>query len=134
VGSGIRFARDQLLAHHPKLSHGKFCNAFAQAATALAGRAPTLIRSQVIGALARAIALIEDGHTQLGLAWGPENPVPSLSARPLSVQRWAVRSGCIAGPEAFCGRARVLAIGGVPIDEAVRRIAPMIHGDNEMNM
>lgn len=131
--SDIRFVRDRLLEQHPKLAYGPIREAFAREATGLAERAPGLTRSATIVELARVVALVGDGHTQVGLAWDSKI---GFHRYPLDLYRFSdgffVRG---VSPELarFAG-ARVVSIGGMPIDEVVARVVPVIHGDNEMKL
>ena len=101
---------------------------FRREVDALDARLPTLRRSQVIVGIMRLAAMIGDGHTTtwlqgfgsslrfpLVLRWFPEG-FHVIAAPP--EHAWAI------------GR-ELVAIGGVPIDQALERVTPAVSHDNQ---
>jgi hypothetical protein len=60
---------DTIRLRHPKLVDRVIRSRFDSVVNVVAGRIGTLPRHRAIMELARVVAVLEDGHTQLGLAW-----------------------------------------------------------------
>jgi hypothetical protein len=92
---------------------------------------PTTSRSRMIVAWARAIATLRDGHTQLGLSWDGKIGFHRFPLQLYWFTDGLFVIGVAPGQERLLG-AQLLKIGHTPVDSAVNRITPVIHGDNEM--
>ena len=128
----VRRLVDTLKARHPKLRAFDARARFDSLATIVIGRVDTLPRSRAIMEIARLVASLEDGHTQLGLWWDD-----SVGFARYPFRLFVFEDGVFvtrARPEArsLLGK-RIIRIGSIPIDSVIRRLRPFLHGDNEMN-
>jgi hypothetical protein len=128
----VRLLVDTLKAHHPKLRLFDVRARFDSLAPIVIRRVDTLPKPRAIMEVARLLALLEDGHTQLGLWWDDSI---GFARYPLRV--FVFDDGVFvtrARPEAMplLGK-RIVRIGSVPIDTVIGRLRPFLHGDNEMN-
>jgi len=129
----LLFLRQELLTHHPKLFYGPPRQRFEQAVTRLQTQVARMPRERIIMEIARALATVQDGHTQIDPA---NDDAIGFHRYPfrlywysdgLFVRSVAPEYGKLAG-------AKLLDVGGVPVDTLVRRLRPYIHGDNEMTV
>jgi hypothetical protein len=125
----LRFMAAELERRHANLFHSVSRERFAAALAGLDARIPHLRRNEIIVGMMRLAAMVGDGHTRVeplkDLAFG----FPSL---PLKLYLFEdglyVRA---ARPEqADLLGARIEAIGGVPVEEAIRRAAEIASRDN----
>ena len=129
----LRVMMDELARRHRSLYHTTSAAALDSAEKALHARIPTLARHEIILELARIVARVGDGHT---------NIYPTRDAavgfRALPVTLYLFRDGLfVRAAHRIHGRlagARVLAIGGIPVEDAVRRVSPYIGHDNDMGV
>jgi hypothetical protein len=140
VGGGARDAAgwrqdlavlaDTLRTRHPKLLHPDVRAAFDRAVADLGPRLEEMDRRHRIGALARLVASLHDGHTQMGLAWDD-----AIGFRSLPIRVYLFDDGVFVvrtdSSHADLLGARLEAIDTVPIASALERLRPWVHGDNE---
>ncbi|MDT4966584.1 MAG: hypothetical protein QOJ64_1321 [Acidobacteriota bacterium] len=62
----LKFMAEEMLKRHKNLFHTTSREQFEAAITSLNDRIPTLTRSQVIVEFARIVAMVQDGHTNMG--------------------------------------------------------------------
>ncbi|HET7434077.1 MAG TPA: hypothetical protein VFN10_05110 [Thermoanaerobaculia bacterium] len=116
---------------HKDLYHSISREEFAKEVQALDARIPSLQRHEIIVELMRLAARVGDGHT---------NVAPTRDAKigfhALPVRLYFFEDGlyvrAAAAPELV--GARVTQIGGVPVDEAYRRVGELISRDNEFGV
>jgi hypothetical protein len=122
----------EMPAVHANLFHTLSRAQFDDAIADIRRRLPTLARHQLIVDLMRLAAAIGDGHT-LVAPW--RDPV-GFHTLPVSLYRFEdgyyVRAATHA--QAALLGARVTRVGGVPVDAAERRVAPLIGRDNDMGV
>ena len=117
---------------HPNLFHTVSREQFDDAIGDIRRRLPTLARHQVVVELMRLVAAIADGHTIVA-PW--RDPV-GFQTLPVILYRFAdgyyVRAA--AGDRRGLLGARVTHVGGVPVEAAEARVAPLIGRDNDMGL
>ncbi len=119
-------------AHHPKLAIAEELARFDAGVEALKLRLPALPRAGAIVAIASLVATLHDGHTQLPL---PSDPAASFHRIPLSL--YLFDDGLFVRRATETDRAllgaRILAIGELAAEDAISRLQPLLHGDNEIS-
>jgi tetratricopeptide (TPR) repeat protein len=146
--SDLRTLAAELPRMHRNAFHSVTRDSFERAIAALDAEIPSLADHEVIIGLARIVAMIGDGHTRLTL---PEDssvaferahtPTPAPADPHLALHRLPLRlelfedglfvSAATPLHAALVGR-RVLRIGNATAAEAIERVRPLIHYDNEM--
>jgi hypothetical protein len=127
----LRFMVEELQRRHPDLYHAVSREAFDAAVTDLDRRIPTLRRNEVIVGMMRIAAMVGDGHTRLDPRKDEHFGFPAL---PLKLYLFDdglyIRA---ARPDhAHLVGARIEAIGGVPVAEALTRVNELTSRDNDM--
>lgn len=127
----LRFMAREMERRHKNLYHSVSREAFAAAVADLEARLPRLERHEVIVGLMRIAALVGDGHTNVSPLKDSKFGLPSL---PLKLYLFEdglfVRA---ARPDlAPLVGARVEAIGGVAVEEAIRRAGEISPRDNDI--
>ena len=129
----LRVMMDELERRHRSLYHTTSAASFDSAEKALHARIPTLARHEIILELTRIAALVGDGHTNIY----PTRDA-AIGFRSLPVALYLFRDGLFVRAahriHAHLAGARVLTIGGMPVEEAVRRVSPYVGHDNEMGV
>lgn len=127
----LRFMVEEMKTRHPNLYHSISRKDFDAAVADLDRRIPSLHRNQIIVGMMRLAAMVHDGHTRVeprkDKAFGFRSLPLKLYDFDDSMFVRAVRPG----QERLLG-ARLEAIGGVPIGEVRKRLAPLVSGDNIM--
>jgi hypothetical protein len=128
----VRLLVDTLKEHHPKLRFFDVRLRFDSLARVVIRRVDILPRPRAILEIARLLASLEDGHTQIGLWWDD-----SIAFTRYPLRAFLFDDGVFitrAGSEAqrLLGK-RIVRIGDVPIDRVISRLRPFLHGDNEMS-
>ena len=116
---------------HKNAYHAVSKEEFRKAVAELDAQIPSLEGHQVVAGLMRLTAMIGDGHT--GFRWGP---IAANGIAPLGFYWFEdgiyVRS---AAPQyADLIGAKLVAVGGVRIDEAIKKLEPLIWRDNSMGV
>ena len=127
----LRFMAAEMERRHKNLFHTVSREEFAAAVSELEARIPTLQRNEIIVGMMRIAAMVGDGHTRVDPRKDEKFGFPSL---PLKLYWFEdgiyVRA---AAPEySNLIGARVEAVGGVPVEEAVRRVSDIASVDNIM--
>jgi hypothetical protein len=125
----LHFLASELERRHKNLFHTVSREAFAAAVAGLDARIPTLKRHEIIVGMMRIVAMVRDGHTRL-------DPLKdeAFAFHTLPVKLYLFDDGLhvfAATPahKDLLG-ARVTAIGGVPVHEALRRVGEISAVDN----
>jgi tetratricopeptide (TPR) repeat protein len=129
----LRYMAREMEARHKDLFHTMTREQFESAVGKLHDRIPTLGRNQIIVEMARIVAMVGDGHTNIAPTRDPK-----IGFRALPVKLYLFKDGLIirAAESAhadFVG-ARVVKIGDAMVDEAVARVREIIGRDNEMDV
>lgn len=127
----LRFMVEELERRHPDLYNNVSREAFAGAAADLDRRIPSLQRNQVIVGMMRIVAMIGDGHTRIDPRKDERFRFPSLPLK-LYLFEDGLYVRAAAPQQAALVGARVEAIGGVPVEEAIRRAGEISSRDNAM--
>jgi hypothetical protein len=135
VVADVRMLAAEMERLHPDLFHAvsreEFRAAFDRAASRLSG----LDRDRAIVEVMRLAALPgeRDGHT--GVYPFDAEHEPGLHGYPIRVHRFSDGTFVVAerGASGLVG-ARLLAVDGVPIDDVVERMRPLVHRDNAMTV
>jgi tetratricopeptide (TPR) repeat protein len=129
----LRHMADEMPKYHKNLFHTMTREQFEGAVAGLRERIPRLARHQVIVEMARIVALVGDGHTNIAPTRDPK-----INFRTLPVKLYLFKDGLFVraadrGHAALVG-ARVVRVGGASADEAVARVREIIGRDNEMDV
>jgi hypothetical protein len=125
----LRFMVGEIERRHPAPYAHAGREAFAAAVAELDRRIPGLQRNQIIAGMMRIAAMVGDGHTRVDPRKDTRFGFPSL---PLKLYLFEDGLYVRAATPAFAGLvgARIEAIGGVPVAEAIRRAATLASADN----
>src|SRR5688572_4387482 len=123
----------EMEARHKNLFHTMSREQFEGAVRRLHERIPALARHQIIVELARIVAMVGDGHTNVAPTRDPK-----IGFRTLPVKLYLFKDGLVVraaerGHAELVG-ARVLSVGDATADEAVARAREIIGRDNEMDV
>jgi hypothetical protein len=127
----LRFMAAEMERRHANLYHTVSREAFAAAVADLHARIPGLQRNEIIVGMMRIAAMVGDGHTRVDPRKDPKFGFPSLPLKlylfedGLYIRAAAPQFASLVG-------ARIEAIGGVPVAEAMRRAAEISSRDNEI--
>lgn len=123
----------EMRARHDNLFHTVEAARFDSAADALRTRIPELDRPGILVEIARLAALVGDGHTRFWLNRPSDTGFGQVALRVYRfADGWHVRA--VDDRHAWAAGRRLLAVGGVDIDEAFARIAPLVSRDNEQTV
>ena len=116
---------------HPDLYHAVTRERLRAEVAALAQRAPSLSRPELVVGLMRVVGLLgeRDGHSGL-YPLDPEHP-RTLHAYPLKLYSFPDGLYVIDAADRALVGARLASIEGVPAEEVVRRLRPLMTRDNE---
>lgn len=129
----LSYMAREMEARHKNLFHTMTREQFASAVGKLHERIPTLARHQIIVEMARIVAMVGDGHTNIAPTRDPK-----IGFRALPVKLYLFKDGLIIraaerGHADLIG-ARVVKIGDATADEAIARAREIIGRDNEMDI
>lgn len=127
----LRFMAAEMERRHANLYHHVSREAFAAAVADLDSRIPTLQRNQIIVGMMRIAALVGDGHTRIEPRKDDRFGFPSLPLKLYLFEDGLYIRAAAPAHAALVG-ARIEAIGGVPVAEAIRRAAELASRENEM--
>lgn len=127
----LRFMAEEMERRHRNLFHTVSRERFAAAVADLDRRIPTLQRNQIIAGMMRIAAMVGDGHTRVDPRKDARFQFPSLPLK-LYLFEDGLYVRAAARTHADLVGARVEAIGGVPVAEAMRRAAELASRDNEI--
>lgn len=127
----LDFLAREMPARHANLFHAARREQVDSAFASIRSRLPVLARHQVIVELMRLAAMIGDGHTNVS-PW--RDTAVAFHRLPIALYRFAdgyhVRAATRENAKLL--GAKVLGIGGVPIDSAEALVAPLVGRDNPM--
>ena len=127
----IKFLSEELPKRHLNLYHTNPKSSFDKAFAKLKKNLPKLKDHEIIVELARITSMIGDGHSGIRLYSDPKIAFSSLPIRMymfedgLFIRKIDRRFAKYAG-------ARILKVGGQPVDKAIKAVTPLIARDNEM--
>jgi len=129
----LAFLRAEMPARHANLFHAMTHAQFDSALQSIDQDLPHLARHQVIVELQRLAALVGDGHTNVS-PWRDTSAV----FQQLPVALYWFDDGIFVrattkGQASLLG-ARVVRIGGIPVEGALARVRPLVSHDNEMGV
>ncbi len=129
----LRYMAEQMPRLHKNLFHTMSREQFDIAVKRLYDRIPLLARHQIIVELARIVAMVEDGHTNLRLAHDPEVRFHTL---PVNLYFFKDELFIRTADREYTELvgARIVRIGNVSVDEATARARNLIGRDNEMDI
>jgi hypothetical protein len=125
----LRFMTAEMRTRHPNLYHEVSKAEFESAVASLDARIPQLRRNQIIVEMMRIAAMVGDGHTRIEPRKDQAFLFPSLPVKLYLFDDGVFVRAARADQRALLG-ARVEAIGGVSIDEAVRRVTALASREN----
>lgn len=129
----LRYMAREMEARHKNLFHTMTREQFEGAVRRLDERIPALARHQIIVELARIVALVGDGHSNVAPTRDPK-----IGFRTLPVKLYLFKDGMFVraaerGHAGLLG-ARVLKVGDFNVEEAVARARELVGRDNEMDV
>jgi tetratricopeptide (TPR) repeat protein len=127
----LRFMAAEMERRHANLYHSVSRERFAAAVADLDARIPRLQRNQIIVGMMRIAAMVGDGHSRVDPRKDARFAMPSLPLRLYLFEDGLYVRAAAPALRSLVG-ARVEAIGGVPVDEAIRRAAEISSRDNEV--
>ena len=125
----LRFMAAELERRHANPFHTVSRERFAAAVADLDARIPLLERNEIIVGMMRLAAMVGDGHTRVDPRKDARFGFPSLPLK-LYLFEDGIYIRAAAPPHAALVGARIEAVGGVPIDEAIRRVSELASRDN----
>ena len=127
----LRFMAAEMERHHRNLFHAVPRERFGAAVRELDARIPSLARHQIIVEMARIVAMVGDGHTNLAPT---RDPKVGFRTYPIRLYLFADGLAVRAASREHAGAvgAKVVRIGRVSADEAYAAVRELIGRDNEM--
>jgi hypothetical protein len=135
--AGWRSDIDYLVAEARRMHAGPdrpaFQPRFATAAMELKRRVPTLSDLRLAAEIQRLLAMLGDGHS---LLYPVSSSRVTFTRIPIDLWQFSDGLAIVGADSALAGRigARIVAVGGVPVAEALRRLQPYISRDNPMGI
>jgi hypothetical protein len=125
----LRYLAEKLPAKHGNAFHQVSRSVFEQAVSRLDEQIPSLDRHELLVELGRIVAMIGDGHTELWLT----QQATGFRRYPLALSFFGEDLYVFAATEDHVDAvgSKVLRIGDTPVDEAYRRVVPLIARDND---
>jgi len=127
----LRVMAQEMERRHKNLYHTVSRERFAAAVSDLEARIPSLQRNQIIVGMMRIAAMVGDGHTNVSPLKDTKFGFPSLPLK-LYLFEDGLHVRTAAPAHADLVGAKVTAIGGVPVQEAVRRATEISPRDNDI--
>ena len=127
----LRFMAEEMERRHANLYHTVDRETFANAVADLHARIPTMQRNEIIVGMMRIAAMVGDGHTRIDPRKDPRFGFPSMPLKLYLFEDGLYVRAARPSHTDLVG-ARIEAIGGVPVDEAIRRIGEISSADNEI--
>ena len=129
----LRALAEGLPRLHPNAFHDVSREEWERAVSALDAAAPSLDREEFAVGLMRLVAKIGDGHTSLAPFFNGKLGFHAVGAR-----LYAFSDGIFVRAAERARRdlvgAKLVAVGGVPVDEAFRRVAEAVPHDNDQGL
>ncbi len=129
----LRYMEKGMEKFHRNLYHTMSKERFQAAVSDLERRIPRMARHEIIVELARIVAMVEDGHTNLRLAHDPEVRFHTLPIN-LYIFKDGIFVRSAAAEHAGLVGARVIRIGEVSAERAVALVGDLVGRDNEMDI
>lgn len=128
----IRVLQRDLIAKHADVYHTVRPEALSGAFEGMKQRVPSLDARAIVVELARIVAMVSDGHTELQLL----QPMVGFSRLPISMYLYKEGLFITAADSTLkdITAARVLRIGKVTADEAVALVSPLMAGDTPIEV
>ncbi len=125
----LRYLAEKLPAKHGNAFHQVSRSEFEAAVARLDQRIPELAPHQVMAEMGRIVALVGDGHTEL---WLPQTAT-AFRRFPIALAFFGDDLYVFAATDDHLDAVggKVLRIGDTPVDEAYRRVVPLIARDND---
>ncbi len=132
----VAYLVDRIESVHPDPDHSVSGSDLHEAANALVAELPDLDDDEVLVGLMRLLALVGsgggDGH--MGL-WPPDNP---QAVRRFPIRVWQFPEGqfvtAARAPNEDLVGSRIVSVDGLPIEEVLRRLDPIVPHDNASNL
>jgi tetratricopeptide (TPR) repeat protein len=128
----LRYMAAEMANRHKNLYHTVSRERFDSAVAALDDRIPSLARHQVIVEMARIVALVQDGHTNIAPTRDPK-----IGFHTLPVRLYLFKDGLFVRAahrtHAGLAGARVVQIGRATPDQAYAKVRELVGRDNEMD-
>lgn len=125
----LRFFAAELERRHANPFHTISRERFATAVAELDSKIPSLQRNEIIVGLMRLAAMVGDGHTRVDPRKDARFGFQSLPLK-LYLFEDGVYIRAAAPAQAALVGARIEAVGGVPVEEAIRRVSELASRDN----
>ena len=129
----LRFLAEEMPRQHKNLFHTMTREQFESALKKLDSQIPNLSRQQIIVEMARIVAMVGDGHTNISPARDPR-----IDFRTLPIKLYAFSDGIFVRAatreQSNLVGAKVVKIGKVSINEAYNSVKQIIGRDNEMDI
>jgi hypothetical protein len=129
----LRFMAEEMPKYHRNLFHTMTREQFESAVQRLDERIPSLARHQIIVEMARVVALVRDGHTNIAPTRDPK-----IGFRTYPVKLYLFQDGlyvrAAAREYADLVGARVVRVGSAPVEKAYAAVREIIGRDNEMDV
>ena len=124
---------EEMPKRHKDLFHTMTREQFEAAVKRLDERIPSLARHQIIVEMARIVAMVGDGHTNIAPTRDPKIGFHSLPVKLYLFKDGLFIRAADREHAALLG-ARVIKIGGLTVDEAMARVREIVGRDNEMDV
>jgi hypothetical protein len=127
----LRFMVTEMKQRHANLYHAVSEEKFLAAVRSLDARIPSLRRNQIIVEMMRIAAMVGDGHTRVDPRKDAKFGFPSLPLK-LYLFEDGLYIRAAAPEHAALVGTKIVAIGGVPVSEAIRRVSELASRDNDI--
>ena len=129
----LAYMAEQMPLKHKNLFHSMRREQFDSAVNDLDEKIATMSREQIIVGMAKIVAMVGDGHTNIAPTRDPK-----IGFHSLPIKFYFFKNGLYvrAAAKEYAGLvgARVLYISGVPIDAAYQSVSTIIGRDNDMDV
>ena len=131
--SDLRFLESEIVRVHPNPYHAVHPEALHAAFEDLETRLPTVSRESAVVGLARIVALLHEGHSQIGLLG---DPAIGFGQYPLNLYFFKDGLFVRAAPETLreAWGGRVVRIGRMSVEDAASAVTPIVQHDNDMTI
>jgi hypothetical protein len=134
VADDVRLLGSSIEQIHPDPFRSVSKDRFESEVNALAQRAPTLSRNQLLVGVLRVIALLGDRNGHTGLFPGDPAHSRELHLYPLRLYAFADGLYVVGAADQSLVRGRLVAIEGRPISEVFALVEPLVPRDNSSNL
>lgn len=129
----LRYMAEEMPRRHKNLFHTMMREQFESAVKKLQERIPTLARHQIIVEMARIVAMVGDGHTNIAPTRDPK-----IGFRTYPLKLYLFKDGlyvrAATREHARIVGARVIKIGNASVEQAYNSVREIIGRDNEMDV